>query len=542
MGRQPRTTLMALCLPLAAVLIPVLTLASACSSPEEYSRQADAEVLPMLDETQQQVLGDREARMEHPEPVAQDEPAADDAAEPDVQLPEPEHVDLARALETAFSTSREFLDRQEQLYLQGLGLSLTRYDFGPILDATIALVWQDAEDSQSTTTAGALLGVSQIMPSGGTLGLVGSMDATTIGGEPFPGLDDPSYDNSAVFTLNQPLMRGFGYEVSHEALTQAERDLVYEVRDFELFREDFSISIADDFFDLVSRRQQLEVLEQTYQDSVFDQHKAEALRQVDRNKDEDVFLARRRAIDIENQLLTAQADYLEAVDRFKLRLGLPVDVPVVIDEHDPPYEPVSVDADSAVRVALHNRLDLQNATERLEDDERRIRVAADALRPQLDLGLIGGVADNDDSLSGALADDWSSTAALTLGLPLNRQAERNAYRSAQIAYDRSQRDYETLLDDVDRDVRNLLRQIRTTELQIELQREQILQEQRAVAVSQIRYEAGDVDNRDLLDARASLALAQNDLIRLLADHLTTRLRLMRSMGVLVIGPDGSWSP
>jgi len=538
MGRQPRTIPLSLCV--------ILTVAGACSSPEEYAQQADDEVLPMLDLTQHQVLGDREARMQQPEPAPPEEPVepdeAADAVAPDAQPPEAEHVDLADALATAFSTSREFLDREEDLYLQGLGLSLTRYDFGPIVDATIAAVWQDAEDEQSTTRAGALLGVSQALPAGGTLGLLGTLNGTAIGGQAFPGIDDPSYDSSAVFTLSQPLMRGFGYEVSHEALTQAERDLVYEVRDFELFREDFSISIADDYFDLVSRRQQLAVLRQTYEDSIFDQHKAEALRQVDRNKDEDVFLARRRAIDIENQLLSEEADYQEAVDRFKLRLGLPTDVPVVIDENDPPYEPVALDADSAVRVALNNRLDLQNATERLEDDERRIRIAADALRPQLDLGLIGGVADSDGNVGGALADDWSSTAALTLGLPLNRQAERNSYRSAQIAYDRSQRDYETLLDDVDRDVRNLLRQIRTTEEQIALQQEQILQEQRAVAISQIRYEAGDVDNRDLLDARASLARAQNELIRLLAQHLTSRLRLMRSMGVLVIGADGSWSP
>ena len=535
MGGQPRSTLLAL----------ILALSGACMTPEQYSEQADDEVLPMLDETQAAVLGDRESWMEQPEPAPPLEPTMGDGHIAPPALPEPpadaEHITLASSLKTAFSSSREFLNEQENLYLQGLGLSLTRYDFGPILDATIAALWQDDKHGNSETSVKGLLGVTQILPQGGTFGLAGTLGGNAFGGDPGFGIDDPSYDSSAIFSLEQPLLRGFGYEVSHEALTQGERDLVYAVRDFELFREDFCISIADEYFELVSRRQQLRVLEQTYTDSVFDQHKAEAMRKVDRNKDEDVFLARRRAIDIENQLLREQADYLEAVDRFKVRLGLQADTPVVLDEDEPPYLPVSLDADSAVAVALHNRLDLQTAAERLEDDERDLRIAADALRAQLDLTVIGGLAGHDGNPAGAFPDDWNTSAALALGLPVNRQAERNAYRSSQITLDQARRDFEQQRDEVGRDVRNLLRQIKTIELQVDLQREQISQEQRAVAVSEIRYEAGDVDNRDLLDARASLARAQNELIRLLAEHLSQRLRLLKAMGILVIHEDGSWA-
>ena len=535
MGGQPRSTLLAL----------FLALAGACTTPEQYAEQADDEVLPMLDETQVAVLGGREEAMEMPEPAAPVEPAEEDGHVAPPGLPvlpaDAQRVDLQSSLKTAFTSSREFLNEQENLYLQGLGLSLVRYDFGPILDATIASLWQDDEHGQSQTSVTGLLGVTQILPQGGTFGLAGTLGGTAIGGKAGPGVDDPAYNSNALFTLEQPLLRGYGYEVSHEPLTQAERDLVYAVRDFELFREEFSISIAADYFALVSGRQQLRVLEQTYKDSVFDQHKAEAMRLVDRNEDENVFLARRRAIDTENLLLSEQAAYLDSVDNFKVRLGLPADAPVDIEEDEPPFLPVSLDADSAVAVALHNRLDLQNASERLEDDERHVRIAADALRAQLGLTVVGGLSGEDGNPAGALPDDWSTSAALALQLPVNRQAERNAYRSSQIALDEARRDYDTLLDSVDSEVRNLLRLIMTIELQVDLQRQQITQEQRAVAISEIRYAAGDVDNRALLDARASLARAQNELIRLLAQHLTERLRLLKAMGILVIRPDGSWT-
>jgi outer membrane protein TolC len=61
-----------------------------------------------------------------------------------------------------------------------------------------------------------------------------------------------------------------------------------------------------------------------------------------------------------------------------------------------------------------------------------------------------------------------------------------------------------------------------------------------VAVTLIRYEAGDVDNRDLIDARRSLVSAQNALVDLLAAHFIRRLQLLRNLGVLFIGADGMW--
>jgi outer membrane protein TolC len=193
-----------------------------------------------------------------------------------------------------------------------------------------------------------------------------------------------------------------------------------------------------------------------------------------------------------------------------------------------------------VTVARANRLDLITAAQRVQDVKRGVYIARNSLLPDLtlDLGLdFGG---SGGTLDGSLPDTWVATAGMNLELPLNRQAERNAYRASLIELDRARRDYELLVDTVERDVRDLLRQLTRAEQQIVLQREQIEQQRRAVTVSQIRYEAGDVDNRDLIDARLSLVNAQNQLVDLLASHYIGRLRLMRSLGVLFIDRDGMW--
>jgi outer membrane protein TolC len=539
MNGQHRVGLGALLALTASMAVPLAS--AGCTSPESFSRQADAEVLPLLAAYEEGVLGDREARVLQPEP-APPEPAADADAVP---APAPADadallLDLKGSLERASESGRELQDQRESLYLQGLDLSLVRYDFGPVLDGTIGLLWADGEQQTSETGLRADVGLSQILDSGSTFSVTSGLGVRAFGDTPEPGEDDPLYDGVLGFGLDVPLLRGAGYEVSHAALTQAERDTVYAVRDFELFREDFSISIATDFFDLVRRRQQLDNFEQNYKDALFDANKADALRLVDRNQDEDVFLARRVLIDSETELLQAQADYARAVDAFKIRIGLPAEAVVAISEERPPYLPVALDADSAVLVALANRLDLQTAAERVQDDERALRIARNGLLPDMNLDLDLGYGGLGGSASDALPDEWIAAAGMRLELPLDRQAERNVYRATQISLDRSLRDYELLLDNVDRDVRDQLRQLTRTEKQIDLQRAQIEQEQRAVAVTLIRYEAGDVDNRDLIDARRSLVSAQNALVDLLAAHFIRRLQLLRNLGVLFIGADGMW--
>ena len=546
-------------------------LVGGCLGPDDYTSQADREVGEILRRAQTEVLGAREQSVQQPAPAAGEpapaapsgpeleqaadaqtgtEPVAMPDVVPDADLvtgqdtgtgdlvspaEPPLRLDLDTALSTSVASGREFQTRRESLYLQGLSLSLVRFNFGPLMNSTIGFLWRDAEQSPTTTNSAGSFGISQILPSGGTLGFDALLSADTT--EDVSGAD---WNSSAGVSLTQPLLRGAGYEVSHEALTQAERDIVYAVRDFELFREDWSISVAEDYFDLVSRKRRLDNLDQNRKDAVFDREKSESLRQLDRNRDEDVFLARRREINAETEYITARANYESAVDDFKIRLGLSADREVEIVDQEPPYLPVNLDTRSAVEVARANRLDLKTVADRVVDAERSVRIARNGILPDLDLVTDFRLSDQTDTLESATPQDWSASAGVSLGLPLQRQAERNALRSSQISLDRARRDYEQAWDGLERDIVDQLRQLKQTEQQVELQLQQIEQEKRAVAVTQIRYEAGDVDNRDLLDARQSLVDAQNALIELTARHFIARLRLLRNLGVLFIDEEGMW--
>ena len=119
------------------------------------------------------------------------------------------------------------------------------------------------------------------------------------------------------------------------------------------------------------------------------------------------------------------------------------------------------------------------------------------IRQELVLG-IGGSGSGGSGVGSASPDTLDSTASLVLSLPVDRKSERNAYRSSMISLGRAMRDHDLLLDTVERDVRDQLRVLRAAEQDIELQRQQIEQDQRAVAISKIRVEAGEADNRELI--------------------------------------------
>jgi outer membrane protein TolC len=521
----------------------VLFVISGCAS--YYAADADREVHASLADFQKRALGNRATTIKQPvQPASrpvESRPAASEPAAAAASAPSGgKRIDLDIALGQAFGSSRDYKTAAERLYQVGLGYTLARYTFGPILDSTISYLWNYNEGAPNTHTIGVPLSVRQILPTGGVVTGTAEANGTRTRAGPVAGDNDFRWGSDLRINLEQPLLRGAGYEVSHETLTQAERDLIYAVRDFELFREDFSIRVAAAYYDLVSRKKRLANDEQNYKDALYDLNRAEALRKLDRNRPDDVFQARRREIDAENSLIASRTDYRLRVDDFKILLGLPAADPIELVESEPPFESVRVDADSAIEVALHNRLDLHNQRDRVEDSRRAVRIAKNNLLPDFNVAAGYGKASQGGPTDDATPNQRSSSIGVTLKLPLDKKAERNAYRSSQIEFDQAVRNLDLRENEIERDIRNAVRELNQFEQQIALQQEQIAAERRAVAVTQIRVESGEAQQRDLADARQSLNDAMNRLIELKVQHFIARLNLRRNLGILFINNSGMW--
>ena len=154
-------------------------------------------------------------------------------------------ITLEQAVELAQFNSRELQERREDLYGTALAVTLQRFQFVPQLFAGIQATrtWIGREvpggpgSAWDITSTGS---VSQLFPTGAQvvarLANQLAIDLTT--GSPNVGL------SNLTLQVAQPLLRGGGWAVTLEPLTQAERNLVYGVRSYARFRTNYFVYLA----------------------------------------------------------------------------------------------------------------------------------------------------------------------------------------------------------------------------------------------------------------------------------------------------------
>ncbi len=515
----------------AAALIAT---SGSCMTARDAQLQSDAIV--------EDVLGDHSGRLndwrrEIIELPTERDPAPQQAPTTVTVAPGTRMLSLRDALRTAIETNRGYRTEMESLYRTALSLFATRFQFSPQLSSTLNYVFAGADpgaESGSATFGG---GVSQRFPWGGSI----SADANVSNAQNWNGASDP-YDASVSIRLTQPLLRGAGFAVTLESLTQAERSLMYQIRDFELFRENFSIDVASRFYDLVQQKRALENQRANLDELSFAYRKAEAMFRLGDIIELDVLRARRSELTAQNDLIAGVESYRLAVDRFRIFLGLPEDVRIEVQDEAPEFVPAPFDVDSAIEVALKNRLDVLTRRERLQDVERQIKLAENGLLPDLNLNLAYTLGSQGGSnLFGEPFDQQSVSASVSYELPVIRVDERERMRNAQIALGRARRDYDEFEQTLVIEVRARFRELQRRTQSLDIQRELIADQERNVEIAKLRVEQGDFSNRDVFEATQALLEARNTLIQEQVNYELARLALIRDLGILFIDENGMWT-
>lgn len=519
-------------------------LGAGCSL-EHYARRADISVERELSKGAERTLGRRREEVLYPEPESEEPGASSGSSEPAL-LPgegdlwkrygEPRVLTIADALEIAVHTNRDYTFRLEGLYLSALSLVDQRDVFLPQLTTALNYLFADANLAPWAHGADLSATVTQNLPWGGNLTLngVSSLDDSNDA--------DATYSTSASIRLTQPLLRGAGVEPTIENLVQAERSLIYAIRDFELFREDFSIDVARRFYDLVQQKQSIENVRQNLLGFEFALAQADALYKVGRTSNLDVLRAKRNQLTAKSDLIEAVEGYRLVRDRFKVFLGLPVEAAIEIDPSSPTLELLDYELDSAIEIALANRLDLKNRTEQLEDARRAVRNSANRLLPDLGLSFDYNTSGGPDANFGDQTFETDSySVGLSLVLPDDRLNERNAYRRAQIAQARAERDLVQFRDNLVIGIQGSFRELKRRKQTLDIQNELIVDQQKNLKIAQLRFEQGEVGNRDVVEAQQSLLDARNRLIREKVNYEISRLILLRNLGILFIDDKGMWT-
>jgi outer membrane protein TolC len=510
-------------------------LVASCASPEEQAEAADEEVYALLD-ARREALFDRPAgfRVERPE----DAMRAELVGKADIP---PLELDLVQALAIAAENSRDWQDQREALYRAALDLTLERWRFGWRPTLTGSATVTGTGDTGGDVAAGTDLGMSRLFGSGAQVvgGIGVDLLRAIASGDGFDAL------SSLSLSVTQPLLRGAAREVVLEPLTQAERDLVYEVRSYERFRRTFAVDVTSRYYGVLraidslanerANRERLKLLRE----------RNEALAEAGKVTSIEVDQARQDELRSEVQLLQLQASLERQLDAFAIQLGLPVETPLLLDREElerlKALDGAELDmlaAEALEELALGARLDLLTVRDRVIDAERRNRIAADALRAGLDLeASVNSTSGRDEPLQFRSGNTpWSL--GLSFDLPVDRLPERNLYRSSLLDLDVARRREEALRDDILSQVRDDLRQALATRESYAIQLTAVQLAERRVRDSEMRLDAGRASTRDLLESQQALLRAQNAATSALIDFALARLGLYRDLELLDLEEDG----
>lgn len=585
---------------------------SGCRSPAQYREKADKAAYDIIEQKQQEALGKTDPiAIERPSDIlrrrliaAQALPVSGQASlgtdqltqipywpdggyvpqvsSADANIPiepnRPLKISLIDALQIAARNSPDYQSNKESVFRTALNLDLRRDAFRTVFttgaDASLA---RNTVADETTLNTGGTVGVSRTLKNG--LDISGALAVSLV--SLLPGADTLGW--RADPSVSIPLLRGAGRHIVTESLTQAERDVIYEMWDFERYKRTFAVSIAQEYYSVLRQMDSLKNSENNYRSAIQSARWSRRQADAGRISEIDVDRAAQSELSARNNWISTQEGLKDSLDSFKITLGLPADALIELDPNDllqlreqsekyvaamktpsnagavesvpaadAPVTLVSADrADAgkyeideslAIALALENRLDLRVANGAVYDAQRKVVVAADALRAELNLGA-GATLSGDDSDGTWSLQATEYSGVMSLDLPIDersRTAERNAYRTSLIALEQATRSVQSLEDRIKQSIRSELRALLESRETVKIQAKSVAVAEKRVRSTMLFLEAGRANMLDLLDAQDALLLAQNSLTFAVVNYRTTELQFQRDLDLLTITKEGLW--
>ena len=549
-------------------------------------------------------------------------------------------VTMEKAFQLAILNSRYYQFQLENVYTNALAVTLQRFSFSPQFVAGLSPVTSPSGigpavspvndflyntrgtgSQTSTLNYGTVAGVGKLFDNGARVlaSFANSVVFNFVGKNPA----QPTVKSYLPIQAVVPFLRGGGRAVTLEALTNAERNLVYSVRSFAKFRQEFTVATltggtiqtfgvstvtggfssagnSDPTTGFLNVVEDVQLLENVVKNlAVFERF---AVVYKDLIKGESSGLSQLQLDQIlqqvqstRSQVLTNRLNYRNDLDLFKIQLGMPPDVPMIIDRTRtkgfkdtfeaidkwsltpkreltqlegivnrlPQLEDLVIDGRSCVRVftekddenledllliseriALENRLDLMNARAQLYDAWRQIRVTANALKGVLNVAVTNQFVTPPTTNNPFGFADQAKQFSLVINaeLPLVRVAERNNFRTALINYERQRRTLQNTEDFLKNQLRQEIRQMQLNYQQYQITKRnlvlsiQLKDQAFETIIAPPQPNAGGnqaaLQTTNLIQFQTSVVQNENTLVTLWYQYQLQRLQVYRDLGIL----------
>ncbi len=451
-------------------------------------------------------------------------------------------LSLPQAVALATAQNRQYQSQREVLYLQALDLRLTRHQFDNLFFGG-GNAGYGGDSDHDVLGAEANAGFNRLLSNGTRIGAkIGLAWADILTGNLRGGLA-----SILGVTVVKPLLRGSRREIVFEGLTQAERDTLYQIRSFNRFRKTFVVDVITEYYLVLQLQDSALNAQQNHQALVLLYERSQKLVQAAVLPKTELQRVHQEVIGAHDRHLQRQRIYEEALDRFKITLSLDpsnqcqIDFQLLQAMRTAGMRYPDFTESDVVAAAQSRRLDLANVSDRIVDAQRKVVVAEDQLRAELN--IVGNA-----GLTSAKNADWTRLQArdnqyglgLELDLPFDRMLEATEYRKAQIALNQRKREYEQHSSEITLAIREAYRRLVESAERHKIQTEALELAQKRHKDTTILLKHKRVSTRRVLQAQSDLLEAQDAGTDALIDFAVATLAFYRDTGVLNVQPDGMW--
>ena len=384
-----------------------------------------------------------------------------------------------------------------------------------------------------TTLEGRIFFNQPIIFSNGTFSLVGSLwkrNQFTAQVEPI------DYYSNLSLRLSQPL---FTFNSQKASLTRAEINLEKSERNYTKASKDIVYNVTSSFYRLFQAKKNAEIAEEKVKQSEVSYNTA-------MNKYKAGLIAEVEAMQLEvdlasskNDLLSAQQNYNETKNDFKILIGLGLDENIDVSA-SLEYKPVDIDENTAVALALKNNTDLHNMDADIQLSDMNINEVDSKGNISGLLSANFGVNKVDKNFE-EIFHDFSEdrSVVFTLNVPVfdwgkNRKEEafrkeRKAYTKSYICRRRKQTtlSYENQKEVVKNNIIALVNKIKSAQARVEVLSKSVDLAQKSYDITLKRFEAGTITSFDLSQMQLRLTDAKTSSLNALIDYKISLADLAR---------------
>jgi outer membrane protein len=469
------------------------------------------------------------------------------------QAPRVEQLTIDAAVRMALENNLGIRVARIDPQIQDLGVALARAGWAPAFTTTVQQASTDAPSTsslsggQTGTTDNRFasnVGIQQALPWGGSynIGWDSSRSTTTNVFSNF----SPQLRSALSLHFQQPLLRNWSIDNLRQQLLTSRTNR--DISDVQLRQTLVTTTrtVKTAYWDLAYAIASLQVQQQSLDLAQESLRNTRSRVEIGTTPPIDIIEAEAEVATRQEAVILAQAQIETSEDTLRALIYDPASPDFwtirIVPSELPAFQPIPLDVDGAVRNALQQRTDLQQARKNLEITDISVRYFRNQTLPDItasfDYGLtgLGGtqfvrgtgfpgpiIGQTSVGFGSVLGDLFGNqfpswTLGLNISYPIGASSQEASFARARLQYTQGQARMRSQELQVTTQVRNAARQVRTNQQRVQTTRtSRELAEQRLDA-EQKKFAAGTSTSFIVFQVQRDLALARNNELRAILDY------------------------